>query len=278
MKTTLSEIKQNDLCEALKRLERLGVSLEQFSKINSSRMFAETVADALKKDDFPPLLKYDDAHMILGKDFISPEEIAKAFCKNIYSKKMLQHYIDTLPAQHEIEWARDKGHVLVAGPPKKMTLEEINSLFSDYFCRKRKDPEFYSNHCSGHWADPVQANKEVEEIFNRQEAIQLTWLMISKNIVPLSDDDTWEEIQWRIFKGGYIPTITEVIWSFASYYKVRQKHLSDAMASSRTSMNVRTSSKISTEKNVSFDFYWKLVFSSKNSDIRYPVLSARKLR
>src|ERR1700722_9002644 len=78
---------------------------------------------------------YDLARTILGKDFISPEEVAQSR-KITYTDEQLATFGETLPAQDVLEWCRDNGTMLSAGPPKAMSLLDVRALHAPYFYSK----------------------------------------------------------------------------------------------------------------------------------------------
>lgn len=77
-------------------------------------------------------LDYDLARSILGQDFISPKEIAKA--RNVtYSDEQLAQAAATLPSQEVPQWFRDHNFFLIAGPPSEKSLLEVRELKSERF-------------------------------------------------------------------------------------------------------------------------------------------------
>ena len=74
------------------------------------------VSNALQEviDEIPNA--HNRAKLILGKDFITTEEISQA--RNLaYNDEQLKMFADTLPSEEDIIWLRDNNYALVAGPP-----------------------------------------------------------------------------------------------------------------------------------------------------------------
>ncbi len=79
---------------------------------------------------------YGLAESILGADFITPEEVAKSRKGVAYTDDQLSQFGDTVPSQEVLEWCRDNGYMLIAGPSRPMSLLEVRSLKKDYFYSK----------------------------------------------------------------------------------------------------------------------------------------------
>ncbi len=62
---------------------------------------------------------YELATLILGDDFISPEEVAmaNAYGVNYYTEDQLKHFRDTLPDEKILQWYQTHDYMLEAGPP-----------------------------------------------------------------------------------------------------------------------------------------------------------------
>lgn len=79
---------------------------------------------------------YSLARTILGKDFIAPEEIAKSRKPIVYTDEQLAQFGDSVPAQEVLEWCRDNGYMLVAGPNRPMSLLNVRAVKKDHFYSK----------------------------------------------------------------------------------------------------------------------------------------------
>ena len=142
---------------------------------------------------------YDLAESILGKDFISPEEISTARGLT-YTDEQLAKLHDTLPAQEVLEWCRDNGMTLVAGPPKSMSLVEIQP----------NTHTWYSN----------KAQK-----FARADKVETVWVALRKEPVPSSLSRNWLEQRELVVEPMTVPNVAEAAWGFTTYKAVRGVYL-----------------------------------------------------
>lgn len=146
---------------------------------------------------------YDLARTILGKDFISPEQIMKSRGL-VYTDDQLTKFGETLPSQEVLEWCRDNGYTLVAGPNKPMSLLEVREVKSEYFNSK-----------TGGW----YAN--ASETFSRNDKVETRWLMVRKESVANSTKRTWSEQQALLSDVEVTPNIAELAWVATTYKAVR---------------------------------------------------------
>lgn len=150
---------------------------------------------------------YELARTILGKDFVSSEEIAQA--RGLaYTEDQLATFGNTLPARNVLEWCRDNGYMLVAGPPRPLSLLEIRDLNPEYFYTKM-----------GGW----YAHKK--ERFSRDEKVPVKWLMLRKGPVPESTNTDWEEQQMLLSDVERVPNDAEVEWGVTTYKAARNIYL-----------------------------------------------------
>ena len=151
---------------------------------------------------------YELARTILGKDFISPEEVAESRRGVVYTSSQLSWFGDNLPTREVLEWCRDNGYILVAGPPKALSLLEIRELNRDYFYSKE----------SGWYA-------EVQQKFSRDDRVLGQWVMLRKGPVPNSTSRIWDEQQPLLSGLEIVPNAAEVIWGITTYKAVRNVYL-----------------------------------------------------
>lgn len=150
---------------------------------------------------------YDLARSILGKDFISPEEIAKS--RGItYTDDQLANFGDTVPSQEVLVWCRDNGYMVVAGPNKAMSLLEIRELKSEYFYSK-----------TGGWYSGSS------ETFSWNDKADTRWIMVRKDPVPESTSKTWNEQQALLSEVEVTPNAAEFVWCVTTYKAVRGVNL-----------------------------------------------------
>ena len=144
---------------------------------------------------------------ILGNDFISPEEIAKARGVT-YSDKQLATFGSTLPSQETLEWCRNNGMMLVAGPPKAMSLLDIRALDTTYFYCKE----------DGWYADKTQK-------FAANDKAGSVWIALRKEPVPNSLNRNWSEQNEPVTDPMSVPNIAETVWGLTTYKAVRGVYL-----------------------------------------------------
>lgn len=159
---------------------------------------------------------YDLARTILGKDFISPEEVAKSRKGVVYTDDQLAQFGDTVPSQEVLEWCRDNSYMVVAGPNKPMSLLEVRDLRSDYFYSKE-----------GGWY--------AEQAFAQNDKAETRWIMLRKEPVPGSTSKNWNEQQALLSDDEATLNAAEVVWCVTTYKAVRNIYL-------LPSVYVRTSS------------------------------------
>ncbi len=150
---------------------------------------------------------YDLAKIILGKDFISPEEIATAR-SFAYTDEQLARFGDTLPAQEMLEWCRGNGMMLVAGPPRAMSLLDIRAIKTDYFYAKE-----------GGWY------AESKQKFACTDKAETVWIAFRKEPVADSFNKNWSEQSDLILKPGVVPNAAETVWCLTTYKAVRGVYL-----------------------------------------------------
>ncbi len=148
--------------------------------------------------------KYYDARQILGDDFISPSEIAKA--RNlIYSKEVLAYLIKTLPSKDTLLWLVDNEYVLMAGPPSRKSLLGIRDLsMSCSFCKP----------LSGWYT-------ERKERFSREGGVSIGWSLLRKNHVKNSTNTMWSEQLELLSEDEYVPSVSVMAWAITTYKEVR---------------------------------------------------------
>lgn len=252
---SLVKIPQSELNATLERLSKQGVMQEHFKRLRSSRKYLKIVVEAFLGADGAGM-SYDDVRAILGKDFISPEEIAQTR-KLVYSEDVLAHFAETLPSEEVLQWLRENGFVLVAGTPNPMSLLEVRNLNAQLFYSKE-----------GGWY------AEQKQKFSRDDKVTAEWLMLRKTIVPNSTSKTWSEQEKLLSEVEYVPNAPEATWGITTYKEVRNIWLFPdiyARTSSVDSDGVRVSVGYSVGGGVDVSSGW--------ADCRYDYLgvsSARK--
>jgi hypothetical protein len=151
------------------------------------------------------------ACLILGDDYITPEEVATAYGhgKIAYTDEQLEHFADTLPDTQTILWLRANGYMLIAGPPTEMNLLEVRELDNKLFYSKTE----------GWWSESNQT-------FSREDKVACgEWLAIRKDEVPNSFSKTWKEQQDLLSEVEHVPNAPEVSYAVTAYFKVRGIYL-----------------------------------------------------
>jgi hypothetical protein len=142
---------------------------------------------------------YELARTILGKDFISPEEIATARGVT-YTDEQIAKFGDTLPVQEMLEWCRNNDMMLVAGPPKAMSLIDMRPNKDSWYTREKEN-------------------------FSRNDKVESTWIALRKEPVVNSFSKNWNEQQRLITEPTVVPNIAEAVWGFETYKAARGKYL-----------------------------------------------------
>ena len=199
-------------------LGKAGVSVKDFRLPVQNRVARRNLAEFLKAgcpkvvttngQNTETLVGYELAATILGKDFVTPEEIASARVGVVYTEDQLEQFESSLPSREELEWLRDNGYMLIAGPPKEMSLLDIRDLNNEYFYSKTEG--WYS------------AEKEK---FSRDDKATTKWLKLRKREVPNSTNKTWDEQQPLLLEVEHVPNVAEVVWGVTSYKAVRGVYL-----------------------------------------------------
>jgi len=148
---------------------------------------------------------YTLAQTILGKDFVTPEEVTKSR-GIVYTEDQMSKFGDTLPSQEVLVWCRDNGYMVVAGPNKPMSLLEVREMKSGYFYSK-----------SGGWY--------ADQKFARNDRADTRWIMVRKEPVPDSTSKTWSEQQALLSEVEITPNAAEVVWAITVYKAVRDIYL-----------------------------------------------------
>lgn len=191
---------------------------------------------------------YTEARSILGKNFISADQIMTA--RGItYTEDQLIALGKSLPDKATLEAIRDAGMFLVAGPEIAMSMLDVRDVFTDYFCMRgpHHDEE-------GWYDDPT-------EKFARNDKIAaLCWIAVKKEPVEDSLSKNWSEQQALVKEPMVVPNAAEATWALTCYKAVNDIYLLQ-------DLYVRTSSEASDGNRVSvgnFDAYGLDVYGSRD--------------
>lgn len=172
---------------------------------------------------------YEIARFILGRDIIFPEEVAKAF-GFFYTDEQLRHFEYILPPIKVIKWCSENDHMLVAGPPRELSLLGILAEKPDIL-KSLIDLNFIEGK-EFSWKDKVGSN----------------WLLLRKGEALTSTLRTWREQRKLLSKLERVPNIAEAVWGFTTYKEVRGICLI-------AHINLRTASVISKGKHVRIGYF-----------------------
>lgn len=181
---------------------------------------APAIADTLGIKRFwrktPELSGYELARSILGKDFITPEEVMKSREGVVYTDEQLSRFSSTLPSRKALKWCYDNEHMLVAGPSRPLSLLEIRDLKSDDFFAK-----------GGGWY--------ADKAFAHADKVGSGWITIRKRPVPWSHSKGWGAQQALLSRAETVPHAASAAWGVTTFRAVHDIHL-------LTGIHVRTSS------------------------------------
>ncbi len=149
---------------------------------------------------------YSYARNIFGDDFISPEEVAKKRPRAVYTEKQFAQFSRTLPSEEVLQWGKDNGCMLVAGPPKDMSFKEVYNLKPGYF----------------------SLNYNIFDVKNslpQNDEVKPRWIMIRKKPITDSTRKNWYQQQKLVSNLEIVPNTTEVVWAITTYKEVRDIYL-----------------------------------------------------
>ena len=166
-------------------------------------------------------MRNSQAVKILGKDFISPQEIEAAF-EMKYTAEQLAMLEATVPGDEVLKWMVANEFMLVAGPPTAMSLLDI--------CVKR--PELFYANGNDAWYNAS------EQKFVRNDKIGTAWLGLRKTIVPRSTSKMWNEQKALLSKKERVPNAAEVTWGVIAYKLARDEFLLPSIYARTNSVSV----------------------------------------
>jgi hypothetical protein len=150
----------------------------------------------------------DLARLILGDDYLSPEDVAKAYGWS-YQSEQLANFTNMLPDFEELMWLRSNGYMLTATPPTDTNLLQVRDLDNQLFYSKSE----------GWYA-------ESKHTFSREDVVKAgQWLAIRKEPYPDSRNKTWADQEALLAKNERVPNAPEVSYAVTAYYKVRGVYL-----------------------------------------------------
>ncbi|MBT6691561.1 hypothetical protein HOB10_04480 [Candidatus Parcubacteria bacterium] len=158
---------------------------------------------------------YQQARIILGDDFITPEEISEKYDMT-YSEEQLRILWKTIPSKTIIEWCRDNNYTLVAGPSRSIDLLGLYRKFEWFW----HTPEIYYSEEHG-W------RIQNEDRFLKAQPPRPVWVAIRKGIIPNSTNKSFTEQRTLLSDLEYVPNDAEVEWVAKIYSAVYNIKLFD---------------------------------------------------
>ncbi|MES2409145.1 MAG: hypothetical protein V4509_02475 [Patescibacteria group bacterium] len=153
--------------------------------------------------------RYTLAQSILGVDFITPEEVAKARGA-IYTDEQIKALAESLPSEDMLKWCKENGYAVMPAPPQAMSLLEIQEIKPDHFYSKTK--EWYG-----------------DQKFAREDKTSFGWLAIKKTPVSNSTSKNWDEQSKLLSALEKVPNAAEMSWFITTYFEVRGVRLFESI-------------------------------------------------
>jgi len=189
---------------------------EFFSQVESGRITKQMLQSFLRSGQI--FQGVDRVRLILGTDFILPDEIAEARGVS-YAEDQIQHLMDAIPSEDVLHWLKANNFCLLPGPANPMSLLDVRSL----------EPKLFYSKTGGWYVDQ-------KEKFAREDKANCEWLAIRKEPVPNSTRKSWNEQVALLSKDERVPNAGELSWFITTYYKVRGVRLLETIYVRTSSM------------------------------------------
>ncbi len=194
---------------------KAGLDEDGGQRLNEHPGFAVYLADGIRRFS-AKAPDYNLAQSILGVNFITPEEVAKARPSIVYTDDQIMALAGSLPSADVLKWCKDNDYAVVPAPPTAISMLGV---------REVKSANFYSK--TGGWY--------ADQKFAREDKTGNGWLMVKKTPVADSTSKSWDE-QTPLLSGvERVPNAAEMSWFITTYFEVRGVRLF-------ASIYVRTSS------------------------------------
>lgn len=149
---------------------------------------------------------YDDARYLLGDDFITPEEMFME-----YSSEEVERLQSSLPNIDFLQKCKERGHVLLPGPPKKLNLAEVRYQSLSHFNSQK---QYLLN------------GLEQEEFFYEEVVSPMRWMTVHKGLIKSETNcSAWSEMRYMISRDEYVPNAAELAWMLTAFLSVRKVFL-----------------------------------------------------
>ncbi|HVY54835.1 MAG TPA: hypothetical protein VHC46_03675 [Thermodesulfobacteriota bacterium] len=172
-------------------------------RLNENAGFAAYLAQGIRRFS-AKAPDYALAQSILGEDFITPEEVAKARKGIVYTDEQITALAESLPSEEVLTWCKENGYAVIPAPPTALSTLDIREIQSAHFYSK-----------SGGWY------AEDKETFAREDKTSSGWMAIKKTPVSNSTNKTWKEQTKLLSKVEIVPNAAEMSWFITTYFEVR---------------------------------------------------------
>jgi hypothetical protein len=142
---------------------------------------------------------YNASRLILGRDLITPEEIAKTPLASklpAYGDEQLKRLKLNLPPLEVLCWLKENKFGLVAGPPVNVSLELLYNLFPSCFYQDK----------------PWWLKLHATQSFASEEIIGSGWLALRISHIPSADGTSYEEMLRSLSPEERVPSAVEIAW------------------------------------------------------------------
>lgn len=186
---------------------KAGLSSCEAQTLNENPGFASYLLAGIKR--FGAQVPDNDlVRNILGADYISPGDIMRNYPEIIYTDAQLLRFAETMPPQETLEWCREHGYILVAGPNNPLSLIEIRDVCQQYFHYKKESWWF-----------------EQQQPFSSADKVDTCWLMLRKTPLQWSAAHKWGGREMPLDHDESVPNIAELVWCVTAYHAVRGTYL-----------------------------------------------------
>lgn len=180
---------------------KAGLDDERAQRLNEHPDFATYLADGIRRFS-AKAPDYKLAQSILGADFITPEEVAKARPSIMYMDVQITALAESLPPEDVLRWCKDNGYAVMPAPPTERSMLDVRQMQSGHFYAK-----------TGGWY--------ADQKFAREDKTSSGWLMIKKTPVQNSTGKTWDEQGRLLSVPERVPNAAEMSWFITTYFDVR---------------------------------------------------------
>lgn len=179
---------------------KVGLEEDGGQRLNEHPGFATYLAEGIRRFS-AKAPDYNLAQLILGVDFITPEEVAKKRKGVVYTDEQIGA-LANLPSEDVLKWCKDNDYAVMPAPPTAISMLDVREIQSGHFYNKTE----------GWYADRK---------FARGDKTGNGWLMAKKTPVADSTNKSWGE-QTPLLSGlERVPNVAEMSWFITTYFEVR---------------------------------------------------------